>query len=201
MTDIGLLESLRRSASTFCYRTSNLACAGWSSVGLDAKEKLRQASMSEKRTQTCDTCKIRHQKCDSIRPTCYHCKIRDMPCVYSSVSVKSRASGAASSSATSSRGTRTVSILNNASSDGTSRSSTEAVGLPKLSNGELRVREVLNAELVCVALFRSLGHTDLNSDAPSVGKHRTFYPADKCTGRINLSKGCSSSGLWHRLPY
>lgn len=36
-----------------------------------------------KSTQTCDVCKLRHQKCDSSRPSCQYCVLRDLECVYS----------------------------------------------------------------------------------------------------------------------
>jgi hypothetical protein len=35
-------------------------------------------------TQTCDTCKAKHQKCDSRRPTCHQCALRNVQCTYSS---------------------------------------------------------------------------------------------------------------------
>jgi hypothetical protein len=36
-----------------------------------------------KSSQTCDVCKLRHQRCDSSRPSCQYCALRDLECVYS----------------------------------------------------------------------------------------------------------------------
>ena len=36
-----------------------------------------------KPSKTCDVCKLRHQKCDSSRPGCQYCALRDLECVYS----------------------------------------------------------------------------------------------------------------------
>jgi hypothetical protein len=36
-----------------------------------------------KLSQTCDTCKYRHQKCSGTRPTCQHCALRGIECKYS----------------------------------------------------------------------------------------------------------------------
>ena len=34
---------------------------------------------------TCDVCKLRHQKCDGIRPSCQYCELRDLQCVYTRI--------------------------------------------------------------------------------------------------------------------
>src|SRR4051794_25314261 len=43
----------------------------------------KHRSKSEKVPQTCDICKLRHQKCNSARPSCYYCQIRGLQCKYS----------------------------------------------------------------------------------------------------------------------
>jgi len=35
--------------------------------------------------QTCDVCKLRHQKCSGGRPSCSHCQLRNLYCVYSTI--------------------------------------------------------------------------------------------------------------------
>ena len=34
-------------------------------------------------SQTCDTCKYRHQKCSGTKPACHHCALRGIDCNYS----------------------------------------------------------------------------------------------------------------------
>ena len=43
----------------------------------------KNGSWAEKPPQTCDTCKLRHQKCNGTRPTCHHCALRGLQCNYS----------------------------------------------------------------------------------------------------------------------
>ncbi|OCL12711.1 hypothetical protein AOQ84DRAFT_385924 [Glonium stellatum] len=43
------------------------------------KQKLNH----EKTSQTCDVCKLRHQKCNGVRPSCYYCLLRGLQCNYS----------------------------------------------------------------------------------------------------------------------
>ena len=38
-----------------------------------------------RRSQTCDICKARHQKCNGFRPKCNNCELRSLNCSYSSV--------------------------------------------------------------------------------------------------------------------
>ena len=38
---------------------------------------------AEKPPRTCDTCKLRHQKCNGTRPACHHCALRGLQCNYS----------------------------------------------------------------------------------------------------------------------
>ena len=38
-----------------------------------------------RRSQTCDTCKVRHQKCNGARPQCSNCELRSLNCSYSTV--------------------------------------------------------------------------------------------------------------------
>jgi hypothetical protein len=51
------------------------------SVSMSADGKHR--AKSEKLPQTCDICKLRHQKCNSARPSCYYCQMRGLQCKYS----------------------------------------------------------------------------------------------------------------------
>lgn len=43
----------------------------------------KHRSRPEKLPQTCDICKLRHQKCNSARPSCYYCQMRGLQCKYS----------------------------------------------------------------------------------------------------------------------
>lgn len=70
--------------------------------------KMKNRPWAEKPPQTCDTCKLRHQKCTGTRPTCHHCALRGLQCTYSNkqahkidavaVPRKSQASDSSSSS-------------------------------------------------------------------------------------------------------
>ncbi|KAF2108825.1 hypothetical protein BDV96DRAFT_586770 [Lophiotrema nucula] len=50
-----------------------------------ATRPTRKNSESTKQLQTCDVCKLRHQKCSGDRPSCNHCELRNLECVYSNV--------------------------------------------------------------------------------------------------------------------
>ena len=52
-----------------------------SDMSMDSK----RTSISAKPLQTCDVCKLRHQKCSGERPRCSHCELRNLQCVYSNV--------------------------------------------------------------------------------------------------------------------
>src|ERR1700722_19042920 len=43
----------------------------------------KHRAKSERPPQTCDICKLRHQKCSSARPSCYYCQMRGLQCKYS----------------------------------------------------------------------------------------------------------------------
>jgi len=45
----------------------------------------KRTPISAKPLQTCDVCKLRHQKCSGERPRCSHCELRNLQCVYSNV--------------------------------------------------------------------------------------------------------------------
>ena len=53
------------------------------SVSMSADGKHR--SRPPKLPQTCDICKLRHQKCNSARPSCYYCQMRGLQCKYSTI--------------------------------------------------------------------------------------------------------------------
>jgi hypothetical protein len=40
---------------------------------------------SARHSQTCETCKKRHQKCNGARPQCSNCELRHLSCTYSGV--------------------------------------------------------------------------------------------------------------------
>ncbi|KAF2201958.1 hypothetical protein GQ43DRAFT_462745 [Delitschia confertaspora ATCC 74209] len=46
---------------------------------------IRRTSVASKSMQTCDVCKLRHQKCSGDRPSCTHCQLRNLHCIYSSI--------------------------------------------------------------------------------------------------------------------
>src|SRR6266536_3740863 len=45
----------------------------------------KQISNFEKQAQTCDACKLKHQKCNGVRPTCHQCQCRGLHCTYSTI--------------------------------------------------------------------------------------------------------------------
>ena len=47
--------------------------------------KGKQRPKSERPPQTCDICKLRHQKCNSVRPSCDYCQLRSLECTYSHI--------------------------------------------------------------------------------------------------------------------
>ncbi|KAF2731530.1 hypothetical protein EJ04DRAFT_526099 [Polyplosphaeria fusca] len=54
-------------------------------MDIPGAKRNRQSSAMPNNSQTCDVCKLRHQKCDGERPTCSHCELRNLKCVYSNV--------------------------------------------------------------------------------------------------------------------
>jgi Fungal Zn(2)-Cys(6) binuclear cluster domain len=103
--------------------------------------------MPDKKPQTCDTCKIRHQKCDSVRPACHHCRIRGLECKYSSFSAKSSKSPGTGNYHVK-RSKRSGSVLDRSFAPGRWESWSDGQGSDTLEH-TANIRKILSAELVC----------------------------------------------------
>lgn len=114
------------------------------SMSLDAKAKPKP----ERQSQACDICKLRHQKCNAVRPSCHQCQSRDLQCNYSPTRAHR-----VNQSAKRRKCSLSESTLSTLSSPASRKSpSPEVVGSVRNAQDYRVVRRILTTELVSIIL-------------------------------------------------